>query len=272
MMNRTRANTISNQMIIGFIALMITGLGLLGLTVILLIKFYEHESLIPQKQILLITFITIFAILGFAILIISVFLTIRTLSRIKKMYEIVLEKDHLDEYQSNRGGVQIIRASMPSKSVETISRKKTITQNAIGEDVKKKTDVIIQSPTPKKSKAIKSAPSKIPDDFSYTDGLQKIVDRYNTEKVKKAFKNWYNTLMITFPDLSKSFLFKIDGAESLVLSEGVDEEAAVQVKMDSTVFIKMMTKQINPIKAYSSGSLEVKGQMKNMLKLRKLMF
>ncbi len=272
MMNRTRANTISNQMIIGFTALMITGLGLLGLTVILLIKFYEHESLIPQKQILLITFITIFAILGFAILIISVFLVIRTLSRIKKMYEIVLEKEPLDEYQSNKGGVQIIRASMPSKSVETISRKKDIAQKAIEEEDIKKTDVIVKSPTPKKSKAIKSAPSKIPDDFSYTDGLQKIVDRYNTEKVKKTFKNWYNTLMITFPDLSKSFLFKIDGAESLVLSEGVDEEAAVQVKMDSTVFIKMMTKQINPIKAYSSGSLEVKGQMKNMLKLRKLMF
>jgi len=42
--------------------------------------------------------------------------------------------------------------------------------------------------------------------------------------------------------------------------------------MDSTIFVKMMTKQINPIKAYSSGSLEVKGEMKNMLKLRKLMF
>jgi putative sterol carrier protein len=42
--------------------------------------------------------------------------------------------------------------------------------------------------------------------------------------------------------------------------------------MDSTIFVKMMTKQINPIKAYSSGNLEVKGEMKNMLKLRKLMF
>ena len=88
----------------------------------------------------------------------------------------------------------------------------------------------------------------------------------------KAFRNWYNTLMMTFPDISKSYLFKIKGGEGIELSEGVEKEAAVQVKMDSTVFIKMMTKQINPIKAYSSGSLEVKGEMKNMLKLRKLMF
>ncbi|TFH30767.1 MAG: hypothetical protein E4G98_01435, partial [Promethearchaeota archaeon] len=82
----------------------------------------------------------------------------------------------------------------------------------------------------------------------------------------------YHTLMIQFPDIEKSFLFKISGAEGLEFSEGVDEESAVQVIMDSTVFVKMMTKQINPIKAYSSGNLEVKGEMKNMLKLRKLMF
>ena len=96
--------------------------------------------------------------------------------------------------------------------------------------------------------------------------------RYNTDKVKKAFKGWYHTLMMTFPDLGKSYLYVINGNEGLEFSEGVDEEAAVQVTMDSLVYQKMVAKTINPIKAYSSGSLEVKGEMKNMLKLRKLMF
>jgi putative sterol carrier protein len=78
--------------------------------------------------------------------------------------------------------------------------------------------------------------------------------------------------MMTFPDVGKSYLYKINGDQGILMTEGVDESAAVQVKMDSTIFIKMLTKQINPIKAYSSGSLEVKGEMKNMLKLRGLMF
>ena len=60
--------------------------------------------------------------------------------------------------------------------------------------------------------------------------------------------------------------------QGIELSEGYDEEAAVQVNLDSAIFLKMMTKQINPIKAYSSGGLEVKGKMRNLLKLRKLMF
>ena len=78
--------------------------------------------------------------------------------------------------------------------------------------------------------------------------------------------------MMTFPDLEKSYLFIITNDQGILLEEGRDEEAAVQVNLDSEIFLKMMTKQINPIKAYSSGGLEVKGKMRNLLKLRKLMF
>ncbi len=56
------------------------------------------------------------------------------------------------------------------------------------------------------------------------------------------------------------------------MNEGADEGAAVQVTMDSDMFVKLLSKQVNPIKAYSSGGLKVKGEMKNLLKLRKLMF
>ena len=78
--------------------------------------------------------------------------------------------------------------------------------------------------------------------------------------------------MMNFPNLKKSYLFRINNDQGIKLEEGYDEDAAVQVSLDSEIFIKMMTKQINPIKAYSSGELEVKGKMKNLLKLRKLMF
>jgi putative sterol carrier protein len=78
--------------------------------------------------------------------------------------------------------------------------------------------------------------------------------------------------MMEFPDIEKSYLYKINRDEGIELEEGYDEDAAVQVKLSSDIFIKMMTNQINPIKAYSSGELEVSGKMRNLLKLRKLMF
>jgi putative sterol carrier protein len=115
-------------------------------------------------------------------------------------------------------------------------------------------------------------PTEEPVDISLEEALQKIVERYNNPDVAKKFSSWNETLMMEFPDIEKSYLYKINRDEGIELEEGYDEDAAVQVKLSSDIFIKMMTNQINPIKAYSSGELEVSGKMRNLLKLRKLMF
>lgn len=280
MVNRTRSSFIGRQVTAIYTTFMFIGLGLLILTLILLLQIYEIDPVNPQSEFLLFVFMIIFAILGFGFLISGTIGVLRFLKKMRKKQLIFLEDSYSDETSSlgSREGLQIIRPPMPSKSDEPISRKRdaelktkmeSVLENKIA---KEKTVQKTQPESSAETAAPKTESTSIPGDFSYTDGLQSIVDRYNTEKVRKAFKGWFNTLMMTFPDISKSFLFMISGNEGIDLSEGVDEEAAVQVKMDSTVFVRMMTKQINPIKAYSSGNLEVKGEMKNMLKLRKLMF
>lgn len=114
--------------------------------------------------------------------------------------------------------------------------------------------------------------SDIAPTLSLNDALNTIITNYNTDKVKKSFNGWNETLAMRFPDLGKSYLYIINGSEGLEFKEGDDPEAAVQVEMDSTLFQKLIAKQVNAIKAYSSGKMNVSGQMKNMLKLRKLMF
>jgi putative sterol carrier protein len=257
-----------------YATLMITGLGLLILALILLLKMYEAEPINPQNQYVFMIFLIAFAVLGFGLIIIGTFIALISPSRSRKMSSSILDKIHIEEDSADisRKGLQIIR---PRKSVKTaISSTEDVTKEIIPQktEVVKRIEETSKSLPAVKTKKVEPKEKDIPSDFNYEDGLQSIVDRYNTEKVKKAFKGWYNTMMMTFPDISKSFLFNIKGDEGIDLSEGVDESAAVQVKMDSAIFIKMMTKQINPIKAYSSGNLEVKGEMKNMLKLRKLMF
>ena len=249
--------------------LMITGLGLLILTLILLINIVELAPSGPYL-IFMFVFLLLFAVSGFALVLIGTIVALKSPSKMKSLSSSLLDHVSSGDFSSrgSGGGLQLIRPSSSQKSDPTshkvIDKKEVIIEKKISEAQTK--------PPTAKPKAKKIKRKDFPTDFSLDDGLQSIVDRYNTEKVTRAFKNWHNTLMMTFPDLSKSFLFKIDGDEGISLSEGLDEEAAVQVTMDSTVFVKMMTKQINPIKAYSSGNLEVKGEMKNMLKLRKLMF
>ncbi len=270
MVHRIRHKIVNNQITV--FALLATGLGLLGLTVALISKLLEYYPIIPQYSTLISIFIYVFSFLGLALLILGCFGAIKSLQMKGSIQEHDIERE-LSEFGSSltsggRSKLQIIRPEGPRREEEVSQEEKT-TQKTVVKEVKKPAVKPVE-----KAKPVKAA--KVDDvsisDFTYEDGLQNIVDRYNTEKVMKAFRNWYNTLMMTFPDISKSYLFKINGGEGIELLEGVDEEAAVQVKMDSTVFVKMMTKQINPIKAYSSGNLEVKGEMKNMLKLRKLMF
>jgi len=272
MVHRIKHKIVNNQITV--FALLATGLGLLGLTVALISKLLEYEPITPQNSALISIFIYVFAFLGLALLILGCFGAIKSLQMKGSIEEYDIERE-LSEFGSSltsgsRSKLQIIRPEGPRKAEEKVSQEEKTIQKTVVKEVKKPAVKTVEKPV-KKAKPVKVDDVSITD-FTYEDGLQSIVDRYNTEKVMKAFRNWYNTLMMTFPDISKSYLFKINGGEGIELSEGVDEEAAVQVKMDSTVFVKMMTKQINPVKAYSSGNLEVKGEMKNMLKLRKLMF
>ena len=253
-------------------SLLITGLGLIGLAVVLISRLLEYGATVPQYVTLLFVFLLVTASLGFLLIVLGCFGAIKALQMKGSSHEI--EKELTDFSPSaGRSRLQIVRPDSSVTAVEPAVREEKVVKKTAVKEEKKPLTKTVEKPS-EETKPVKVSKKEKVDigDFTCEDGLQNIVDRYNTEKVKKAFRNWYNTLMMTFPDISKSYLYVINGDESIDLSEGVDEDAAVQVKMDSTIFVKMMTKQINPIKAYSSGSLEVKGEMKNMLKLRKLMF
>lgn len=216
---------------------------------------------------------------GFLMVIVGIIQSVGVINRIKRYMDKVVENDVLNEQRNIQtaqfqqsptsigGGLRIIRGQMPQSIPYKDQTKKQVKSQTPKTIVKK--DLI--KPVQSAKKAPKSAKASSPT-VSLEEGLQIIVDNYNTEKVKRSFKGWHNTLMMNFKDLGKSYLFKVDGANGLELSEGVDDSAAVQVVIDSDIFKKMMSKQINPIKAYSSGHMSVNGQMKNMLKLRKLMF
>ncbi len=251
-----------------YLAFFVAGLVLLVSAVVLLLNLNEFEVAASQYLNLVLIFMIVFVVLGFVMLMIGVFIAIKALASAKN---IEIEEEYIT-HAPQSSGLRIIRPSSAQQPADVAPKKETKVQNTSEVVEKAPKKVEVEKKPVKVAKSPAKAEKEIPTDFTYEDGLQSTVDRYNTDKVKKAFKGWYNTMMITFPDISKSALFKINGDEGLEFSEGVDEEAAVQVKMDSTIFVKMMTKQINPIKAYSSGSLEVKGEMKNMLKLRKLMF
>ncbi|HME52593.1 MAG TPA: SCP2 sterol-binding domain-containing protein [Candidatus Lokiarchaeia archaeon] len=106
--------------------------------------------------------------------------------------------------------------------------------------------------------------------LSLDEALKTVIDRYNDDKIRKKFKGWVNALQFSFPDIEKAYTFAINSDEGIKMSEGMYADAAVNVSIPSDMFIQLLTKQINAITAYSSGLLKVEGDMKNLLKMRKL--
>ena len=273
---------LNKYMIVPLMSLYLAGTALVVSSVCFAIQLIQIDTeTITSLNILMYLHLFLF-IFGCILILLGTYESIGFIHRIKKILnnpnlaEIVESEPRSTITERKSGGLQIIRPMMPESRPDEVmqvpksSSIKKNSSNSMIETGPKPTKVSQPTQSVESSKKTEDSDTSI--SLSLEDALQIIVDRYNTEKVKKSFKNWNNTLMMSFPDLGKSYLYKVSGIDGLEFSEGIDENAAVQVKMDSIVYRKMMNKQINPIKAYSSGALEVKGEMKNMLKLRKLMF
>lgn len=291
--NKSDLQSLNSYMLIALISLFLTGLGLLILAIILLLRLADVQNLIGFEISFLNGIVVTLIMVGVILILLGVFQSMGLMSRIKKFLDKAIATGSIgvsapvqvihtsassSAAPANAGlgvGLNIIRPPMPKASEEA-------TEVAIAPKPKA---VVVSTPKPVINTAAPNSnpvPSKTVEASTPTapavggmdldGGLKFIIDRYNSDKVKPSFKGWVNTLMMTFKDLGKSYLFIINGDQGLEFKEGKDDTAAVQVTMDSQIFLKMMNKQINPIKAYSSGGLEVKGEMKNMLKLKKLMF
>jgi putative sterol carrier protein/ketosteroid isomerase-like protein len=113
-------------------------------------------------------------------------------------------------------------------------------------------------------------PLKPSTNLTLDQALENIIARYNTEEVKKSFHGWVKSVMMMFPDTGKSVVFKINGDQGITLTEGEDKSAAIKLKVRCDIFIRMLSKQVDPAKAYSSGELKVEGGLRDILRFRKI--
>ncbi len=257
---------LNSYLITALLSLFIAGIMLIFIG--FFISFEQYSVIIMNE--LYQNLVLLMIIFGLILISLGVFESIVIMIKINNIINLVLEREDLllekikDQSSNIGGGLRIIRPIIP-----VIESKSTKISPPDPKPLKLTPKIIQKESVPVVKKV--ETPNAVLD-ISLEEALQKIVDRYNNPKVSNTFSNWQNTLMMTFPNLEKSYLFKINNYQGISLEQGLEEDAAVQVILDSDIFIKMMTKQINPIKAYSSGGLEVKGKMKNLLKLRKLMF
>jgi len=106
--------------------------------------------------------------------------------------------------------------------------------------------------------------------------LKEIENRYiNTEKVRKKLANYDEPIQIRFLDTNRSVLLLVNKDQGIeVKDNGNDENAPVKIEfVTENTMLDLFNKELGAVKAYSSGKIKVvEGKIKNLMKLKSLMF
>jgi len=106
--------------------------------------------------------------------------------------------------------------------------------------------------------------------------LKEIENRYvNTEKVRRKLANYDEPIQITFLDTNRSVMLLVNKDQGIEIKDNTnDDKAPVKIEFVSEqTMLELFNKEIGAVKAYSSGKIKViEGQIRNLMKLRSLMF
>lgn len=100
------------------------------------------------------------------------------------------------------------------------------------------------------------------------DGVR---SKLESPALQPSFHDFTKTMQFNFPDLGTSFLFKIENGVLKELSESSVEKPDISVTSSSDTLLAIMSKKMGAMSAYTTGKLKVRGSMKDLLKLQKLM-
>jgi putative sterol carrier protein len=103
------------------------------------------------------------------------------------------------------------------------------------------------------------------------DAFQLVINKFDDPKLKPRFATYSKNMQFTFPDINSTYLIKVLNGKVESLKEENIDSPDIHVTIESGVFIDILNKKINPMKAYTTGKLKAKGKLTDLLKLQKLL-
>ncbi len=105
-------------------------------------------------------------------------------------------------------------------------------------------------------------------------GIKKVLGKLSEEKNKKRFHNWNKSIGFTFKDLGKTWTTTLNsGVPSDIIEKKFDKSAEFDIHLITTpkIWLGILNKEIDAIKAFTSGELKIKAKTTDLLKLRKVL-
>lgn len=101
--------------------------------------------------------------------------------------------------------------------------------------------------------------------------LNGVRTKLESPALQPSFHDFTKTMQFNFPDLNTSFLFRIENGVLKEFTESSVEKPDISVTSNSDTLLAIMNKKMGAMSAYTTGKLKVRGSMKDLLKLQKLM-
>ncbi len=105
-------------------------------------------------------------------------------------------------------------------------------------------------------------------------GIEKVLGKLSEEKHKKRFGKWNRTVGFTFKNFGKTWTTKLSaGVPSELEEQPIDENQKFDIHVLTTpaIWLGILKKDIDALKALASGKLTIKGSVTDLLKLRKVL-
>jgi putative sterol carrier protein len=99
----------------------------------------------------------------------------------------------------------------------------------------------------------------------------KLRERFADPAVIDSLKGFSKTMMFSFTDLKEDYLFSINDGKLANVEKKTIPNASITITVANSLMESIMNKTSNPMTAYMTGKLKVKGAMDDLMRLQKLM-
>ena len=101
--------------------------------------------------------------------------------------------------------------------------------------------------------------------------IAKLKERFADPSVQESLKGFSRTVQFSFTDLKEDYVFTINDGKLANVEKKSTPNANIVITVANSLMENIMNKASNPMTAYMTGKLKIKGPMDDLMRLQKLM-
>ncbi len=101
--------------------------------------------------------------------------------------------------------------------------------------------------------------------------ISKLRERFTDPSVQESLKGFSKTMQLSLTDLKEDYVFSVSDGKLASVEKKSLPNANIVITVANSLMESIMDKSSNPMTAYMTGKLKIKGPMDDLMRLQKLM-